>query len=259
MLRIPDVYPGSRIWIFSIPDPESASKNLSILTPKNWKHDPGCSSRIRILIFYPSQIPDPGVKKALDPGSHIRICNTGQEDQETRDKRLGSRDVKLYIGYSVFYIWEKAGRKSFWKRWKFNSIFYFRCSGKTRRKWSPALKREHPALQNIKFLNFFLFLWVIFVLLDPDPDSESGSTELTGSRSNPDPDPKPYPPISMCLAMLSMKSPLGTNATTDNSDIRLLVFSRSQFLQKIKDKENVNRNLCYKKKNNCKFEESCHF
>jgi hypothetical protein len=26
-------------------------------------------SEIRILIFYPSRIPDPGVKKALDPGS----------------------------------------------------------------------------------------------------------------------------------------------------------------------------------------------
>ncbi len=26
-------------------------------------------SRIRMLTFYPSRIPDPGVKKALDPGS----------------------------------------------------------------------------------------------------------------------------------------------------------------------------------------------
>jgi hypothetical protein len=32
----------------------------------------------------------------------------------------------------------------------------------------PFLKREHPALQNMKFLNFFIFLWVIFLLLDPD-------------------------------------------------------------------------------------------
>jgi hypothetical protein len=32
------------------------------------------------------------------------------------------------------------------------------------------LKREHPALQNMKILDFFLFLWVIFALLDPDPD-----------------------------------------------------------------------------------------
>ncbi len=45
------------------------------------------------------------------------------------------------------------------------------------------LKREHPALQNMKFLNFFLFLWVIFALLDPDPDPESGSTDLIESRS----------------------------------------------------------------------------
>jgi hypothetical protein len=33
-----------------------------------------------------------------------------------------------------------------------------------------AFKREHPALQNMKFLNFFLLLWVIFALLDLDPD-----------------------------------------------------------------------------------------
>jgi hypothetical protein len=34
-----------------------------------------------------------------------------------------------------------------------------------------SLKREHPALQNMKFLKFFLLLWAIFALLDPDPDS----------------------------------------------------------------------------------------
>jgi hypothetical protein len=33
-----------------------------------------------------------------------------------------------------------------------------------------AFIKEHPELQNIKFLNFVLFLWVIFTLLDPDPD-----------------------------------------------------------------------------------------
>jgi hypothetical protein len=35
-----------------------------------------------------------------------------------------------------------------------------------------ALKRKHPALQNKKFLHFFLFLWVVFALLDPDPDPD---------------------------------------------------------------------------------------
>ncbi len=43
-----------------------------------------------------------------------------------------------------------------------------------------ALKREHPALQKMKFLNFFLCLRVIFRLRDPDPDCESGSEH--GSR-----------------------------------------------------------------------------
>jgi hypothetical protein len=58
---IPD--PG--VGIFFIPDPGSASKNLSILTPKivsSRKYDPASSSRIRILIFYPSRIPDPQPK-----------------------------------------------------------------------------------------------------------------------------------------------------------------------------------------------------
>ncbi len=49
---------------------------------------------------------------------------------------------------------------------------------------------EHPALQKMKFINFFLFLWVIFAVLDPDCESgsgyrfrdpiESGSTTLGG-------------------------------------------------------------------------------
>jgi hypothetical protein len=71
---IPD--PGSkfipsRIRIFSVPTPGSASKNLSFFNPKKWflssrKYDSGCSSRIRI--------PDPGVKKAPDP--RFRFCFT---------------------------------------------------------------------------------------------------------------------------------------------------------------------------------------
>ncbi len=37
--------------------------------PSASKYDPGCSSRIRILVFYPSRIPDPGVKRVPDLGS----------------------------------------------------------------------------------------------------------------------------------------------------------------------------------------------
>ncbi len=32
-----------------------------------------------------------------------------------------------------------------------------------------ALIREYPPLQKMKFINCFLYLWVIFALLDPDP------------------------------------------------------------------------------------------
>jgi hypothetical protein len=50
-----------------------------------------------------------------------------------------------------------------------------------------ALKRELPALQNLKILYIFLFLWVIFALLDPDPDPQfecgSGSKTLRYSKS----------------------------------------------------------------------------
>jgi hypothetical protein len=51
-----------------------------------------------------------------------------------------------------------------------------------------SLKREHPALQNLKILYFFLFLWVIFALLDPDP--------ATQINADPDTDPKPWFPSS---------------------------------------------------------------
>jgi hypothetical protein len=73
--RIPDhgSYSGSRIQGQNIPDPAgygSASKNLSILTQKLFlssrKYDPGCSSRIRVLIL---PIPDPGSRGARNSGS----------------------------------------------------------------------------------------------------------------------------------------------------------------------------------------------
>jgi hypothetical protein len=73
LLRIRDVYP--RIRIFPIPDPNFfypgyeffhpgsrvGIKEFEYFSPKKWflssrKYDPGCSSRIRILIFGPSRI-----------------------------------------------------------------------------------------------------------------------------------------------------------------------------------------------------------
>ncbi len=58
------------------------------------------------------------------------------------------------------------------------------------------LKKKTFLNQNMKFLNFFLILWVIIAALDPDTDSEygSGSTDLIESESNLDPNPKPWLP-----------------------------------------------------------------
>ncbi len=40
----------------------------------------------------------------------------------------------------------------------------------------------NPILKDMKILDFFLFLWVIFALLDPDP----------ATQIDADPDPKPW-------------------------------------------------------------------
>ncbi len=49
----------------------------------------------------------------------------------------------------------------------------------------------------MKFLKFYLLLWVIFALPDPDPDSEygSGSTDLIESGSNA----KPWKMVMKCI------------------------------------------------------------
>ncbi len=77
MLRIRDVYPGSdffpsRIRTVSIPDPGSSSKKLRILNKwflSSKKYDPGCSSRIRMLTFYPSRIQGSKRHPIPNPGS----------------------------------------------------------------------------------------------------------------------------------------------------------------------------------------------
>jgi hypothetical protein len=46
-----------------------------------------------------------------------------------------------------------------------------------------AFKKHYPALQNMKFLEFFLFLWVFFVITDPNTESGFGSTHLIESGS----------------------------------------------------------------------------
>ncbi len=103
VLWIRDVYPGSlicpsRIRIFPSRTRTSRIriKDLIILSQK-WflstqKYIPGFSSRIRILIFYPSRMPDPGVKKAPDPESRIR--NTAGQLTKRAHSKHGVRKCR---------------------------------------------------------------------------------------------------------------------------------------------------------------------
>jgi hypothetical protein len=77
-----------------------------------------------------------------------------------------------------------------------------------------ALKREHPALQNMKFLYFFLFLWVIFALLDPDP----------AIPINADPEPKPW--YSACAVMIFTDFQLQSNLYTFFDENYLLILQK---------------------------------
>ncbi len=96
--------------MFSIPDPifpmpnagslirikECNYFNSKKLFLSSLKYDPGCSSRIRILIFYPSRIPDPGVKKAPDPGSGSATLNERQTTRQRYCGRLRKKENDCY-------------------------------------------------------------------------------------------------------------------------------------------------------------------
>jgi hypothetical protein len=76
VLRIRDVYPGSEFFPSWFPDSRFKKIPGSRILIRIKECDPGCSFRIRILIFLP--IPDPGVKKAPDPGSgSATLLNSG--------------------------------------------------------------------------------------------------------------------------------------------------------------------------------------
>jgi hypothetical protein len=124
---IPDptfFHPGSDL---SIPDPNffphpgSTSKNLNILTPKNFlssrKYDTGCSSRIRNLIFYPSRIRDPQYCRriiflfdgeSITWGSFLRAFGSGSAVLGFKNGRLGYVFTFFFHEKNVTYFWEEC-------------------------------------------------------------------------------------------------------------------------------------------------------
>jgi len=107
---IPD--PRSRIRLFPsrilIFPSQIRIKEFKYYNPKKLylsfrKYDPGCSSRIRILTFYPSGIPDPGGQKGT--GSRI-LRNTGRTVLSYAAPLFKQKN---YIGRSGSALWSEAG------------------------------------------------------------------------------------------------------------------------------------------------------
>jgi hypothetical protein len=80
---IPDpnfFHPGSEFFLSRI-----RIKQFKNVTQKlflsSGKYDPGCSPRIPDPDFHPLWIPDPGVKKAPDPGSATLLSSGWQEER----------------------------------------------------------------------------------------------------------------------------------------------------------------------------------
>jgi hypothetical protein len=76
---------------------------------------------------------------------------------------------QIWIGIQIQGFDEKENLKlNFFKIKNCNLVIPYKGRLKLQQKPS-LLTREHLALQNMKFLDFFLFLWVFFALLGPDP------------------------------------------------------------------------------------------
>ncbi len=102
VLRILDVYPGSQIRLFSIPDlnffhPRSRihMKEFKNFNPKNCclssrKYDPGCSSRIRIMIFTHPESRIQGSKRhrILDPDPQHCFSEINEITEVTKKELL---------------------------------------------------------------------------------------------------------------------------------------------------------------------------
>jgi hypothetical protein len=118
-------HPGSRVIKISDPGSVFSSKNLGILhvTQKLFlssrKYDPACSSRIRILIFNPSRILDPGVKKALHPGSRSATLEgsfSGPWVSSTEpDIRYGMVPLHRFLE-NEFFVSRRRSMRRTWRR-----------------------------------------------------------------------------------------------------------------------------------------------
>jgi hypothetical protein len=135
-------------------------KELYILLTKlslSYQRNMGWGSGIR-----KKPIPDPGVKKAPDPGSGSRVWWLKIE------KKFTTRNL-------IYIFWIK------------NAIYLSLGLHKGRPSYRRSLQPSKVNIQHFKrwkFCSFFNFFFVIFPLLDPDPDPQFVCGSGSGSNSS---------------------------------------------------------------------------
>jgi hypothetical protein len=133
-------HPGSRIRIFFHSGSRIRVKEFKYINPKNCfyvssrNYDQGCSSRIRILMFYTSRTPDPLVKKHRIPDpqhcSSLFIYDKKNTDLSPSKVRSlpESLSVRDSISFSIRacavrskccpYSWQSQGEIKNFKQWR---------------------------------------------------------------------------------------------------------------------------------------------
>ncbi len=133
------------------------------------------------------------------PGSRVRVLNTGLANMDRISNSLNSLAFWLVQCFGSVFIWygsvlgwvairiqgfdDQELKKIYswkkliflWPKWKTTGTIYISLGSiKCVQVTEEALKREHPALQNMKFLNFFyfcgsfLFSWIRIRIHWPD-------------------------------------------------------------------------------------------
>ncbi len=84
-------------------------------------------------------------------------------DPDSRLRWLKQIEKNLRVGKNLFFLCKNCNGNLL-------SLGFYRGRPSYR-------KKLHPVLQNVEFLIFFLFLWVIFGRLEPDPHWECGTDQ----------------------------------------------------------------------------------
>jgi hypothetical protein len=114
--------------------------------------------------------PDPVSKVNPDTDTDpFRIQGFG--DQKLKKKKIGTVQQKIFLIKNCNLLMSKLQEKH------------------------SAFKGEHPTLEKMKFINFFLCLWVIFAHLDPDSDTDPGTPLNPDSDTDPGGQKLPTAPL----------------------------------------------------------------